>query len=141
MAETAESEVMSSSASNSSVYHRTYFNAPREKSIHLDGEYIIYWTPHARDRAEYREDSGHLVLGAYLENVLMDISSNHNVLKDGYCCIRDFITGLFAVIHIDKQESKVRVVTCGDVNSIYPRKGEYVINRHKDHRIQTLNWD
>ena len=123
---------------NTDVYHRPVYNAPREKQLTLEKPYILYWTPHATDRAEYREGSGSIVLSAFLEDTIREI---YIYFKDGYCSIRDFITGLFAVVHIDRDDTKIRVITCGDVNILFPKQGDYVINRHRDHRIETLYWE
>lgn len=115
------------------------YNPIREHKIILKGQkYIIYWTPHAAHRAEYRGCSVEM-LGVFLADALKDIVRHNNkLIHEGYICIRDFKNSLFAVINISGQ--KIRVITCGDVRELYPRKAEYVINRHKNDEIQQLYW-
>lgn len=116
--------------------------ASHERSLCLNGiNYILYWTPHAKQRAEHRENSSTIILGTFLADVLKDVASrNLSLLHEGYVCIRDFKTRLFAIIHINHNEHKIRVVTCGDVNGIYPRRNDYVINRHVNNNIQSFYW-
>ena len=128
---------------NKSVLHSIY-NPLHERTIALPGnseKYIIYWTPHAALRAKFRLDGSDLINGAFLSKALFSIANYDHRLLDthkGYICIRDFKSGMIDVIHISG--NKIRVVTCGDVNHVYPRRGDYVINRHKDGRIQAHYW-
>lgn len=140
MSQTVQSRPQSG---NRSVLHSIY-NPLHERTIALpgsDGKYIIYWTPHAAMRAKFRMDGSDLIYGVFLSNALVSIANyDHKLLDEhkGYICIRDFQSGMIAVIHISG--NKIRVVTCGDVNHVYPRRGDYVINRHKDGRIQAHYW-
>ena len=63
---------------NTDAFHRPVYNAPREKQLTLEKPYILYWTPHATDRAEYREGSGSIVLSAFLEDICIISPLTHD---------------------------------------------------------------
>ena len=101
-----------------SIYHRN-----PETTLMLNGiQYTLYWTPHARER------------------IINDLSNyDKNILKQN-CefTVRDFKTGLFAVINVYK--NKIRIITCGDVNHLYPYANNLTIQRNIDNTFRIFNW-
>lgn len=139
-------QTISSLSSRNNIYGANimvHSNLLTEKRITMNQQlYILYWTPHAKYRAEYRENSCIIVMNTYLMDVLKSISQETDLIQtcSGYVTIRDFKTGLFAVIHIDHNLNKIRVVTCGDVKELYPRCNDFVIQRNNNGYIFTRRW-
>ena len=125
---------------NKSVLYSNYSSG--EHKIFLNNrKYILYWTPTAEVRAELSCKGNRTIYGVYLRNVLADIAKKTKILdkRKGYLTIRDFKTGLYAVINI--KDNKIRVITCGNVRKLYPYYGDYIIQRNEDGEILNYVWE
>lgn len=113
-----------------------------EIKLMLGGKYTIFWTPTARNRAENTYESSTVIFGVYLKNLLKEISAKTSWLNEynGYITLRDFKTGLFAVINVEKTSRKIRVITCGKVKEIYPHCNDLVIQRNRDGLLIKYIW-
>lgn len=123
---------------------KVLYNREPEEEITLSGEkYILYWTPHAQERVQNRMRSSLLIQNVYLGDMLTKIADNKDIDVFKRNCeftIRDFQTGLFTVINVDRNSKKIRVITCADVFALYPKNNDLVIQRNEDGEIKQYIW-
>ena len=103
-------------------------------------QYTLFWTPHARERIISRLKSSLMLQNTYILDFINDLSNyDKNILKQN-CefTVRDFKTGLFAVINVYK--NKIRIITCGDVNHLYPYANNLTIQRNMNNTFRIFNW-
>ena len=112
-----------------SIYHRN-----PETTLMLNGiQYTLYWTPHARERIISRLKSSLMLQNTY---ILVFIYGTYlNLFR---LFFEFFKTGLFAVINVYK--NKIRIITCGDVNHLYPYANNLTIQRNIDNTFRIFNW-
>ena len=117
-----------------------YCTSLTDKVIIVNGQkYTLFWTVHAAHRAIYRNNRNTIIYNVFLEDFLNSIAYIFASLE-GDITIRDYKTGVYAVINIDKVSRTICVITCGSVNRLYPHDNDIVIQRNADGTITKFTW-
>ncbi len=114
----------------------------RDKPITINGkEYTLFWTVHAAHRAIYRNNKNTIIFNVFIEDFLRNISmASIFPSLEGNVTMRDYKTGIYAVINIDKVNHVICVITCGSVNRLYPQNNDVVIQRNADNTVTKYLW-
>lgn len=85
--------------------------------------YALFWTTHSKEKAS---DVDFSVAQQQVLDALTAIqNANKATVAEEYFCIRNFVQGWFAVLHKNKENRRIRVVTYHS-KMLWPKEGDVV---------------
>lgn len=129
---------------NVNRYYSVPAHSVQTDPVQFGGQsFLLLWSMHARKRTTVRGSSDVELADHFLRFAILRAEEKlkkHLAKIDGYCTIFDRLSGVFAVLSVNREKGKIYVVSYGDSSKMYPRYGDTVIQGNEAGQIRILRW-